>query len=201
MHALPRNRPSTATAPALISKSVVIFLSGLAWDHPEISFAIRTDALNVDLARAVVWRAVQNWNAGFASSPMRRLRDFRLVPANNCAAPDIEIRLRSGTDTADGMTELASRRDGTIAQALVRLTWPAPERPDDLGLLATTALRGLGRALGVGHASDPSDPMYPAFNGVKLHPSRWDVLAFAAVEEWYLVNSPFFYPPRGYSFC
>jgi len=57
-------------------------------------------------------------------------------------------------------------------------------------VLGTLAVRAIGRALGIGNAADPSDPMYPCFNGVKLCPSASDIAAFRAVEEWYVARKP-----------
>jgi hypothetical protein len=196
-----RSFTTPAGAVVMVRGGPIVFLAGQAWDHPEISYRIDADAATEGLPLAVVGRAIQNWNDALAASPAPRLRDFQLVRAADGRDADVEIRLRGGADTVHGSTEIVSGREGAIVRAVVRLSWPETERPADLGVLGTLALRGIGRALGLGSAADPADPMYPAFNGVKLQPSAADVVAFAAVEEWYLASSPFFYPPRGYTFA
>lgn len=199
MYAAPSTRPPTPAYAAIIDHGSVTFLTGQAWAHTEISYRIQADATVDDLPIAVVRRAIANWNDALATAPIARVRHFRLVPAAPASQPDIVIRVCGGAAAVDGTSEIVSDREGAIVEALVRLTWPSPASVDDLGILGSVALRAIGRALGIGHAADPSDPMYPAFNGVKLRPSRSNVAAFAAVEEWYVARSPFFYPPRGYT--
>jgi hypothetical protein len=201
MHATLTARGTGPTHAALIDRGSVTFLTGQAWSHTDLAYRILTDATIGGLPLAVVRQAVTSWNDALAHASVPRLRDFRLVRAAPGRPADIVIHLVGADSAVHGATEIASDRDDAIVEAVVRLTWPPSASPDDLGVLGTYAVRGIGRALGIGHAADPADPMYPAFNGVKLRPSASDVVAFGAVEEWYVAGSPIFYPPRGYTFA
>jgi hypothetical protein len=199
MHLLSRSSfPRPTPAVVMGRQGSIIFLTGQAWDHPTISYRVWAEATIPTLVCAVARRAIQSWNSALAASCRSRLRDFRFVPAADAAA-DVEIQLRGGAERVDGITEIVCGADDAIVRAVVRLHWPTADRPADLGMLATLTVRGIGRALGLENAADPADPMYPAFNGVKLQPSAEDVAALAAVEEWYVARCPYFYPPRGYT--
>lgn len=194
-----RVRPTRGRNAALFHHGSVTFLTGQSWSHPILTYRILKDDLVDDLPLATVRRAIRHWNEALASAPVARLRDFHLHPADDDARADILIHLRGTGAAVDGSTEIVGDRADAMVEATVRLTWPTNASPDDVGVLGTLALRAIGRALGIGNAADPSDPMYPAFNGIKLFPSAADVAAFAAVEEWYVARSPIFYPPRGFT--
>jgi len=201
MHPALTARGTGAVHAALIDQGSVTFLTGQAWDHTDLSYRILVDANTDGLPLAVVQRAIRHWNDALALAPIPRLRDFRLVPAAPDSRADILLHLVGCDTVVDGTTEISRDGHDAIVEAVLRLTWPPNATPDDLGVLGTYAVRGIGCALGIGHAADPADPMYPSFNGVKLRPSASDVAAFAAVEEWYVAGSPVFYPPRGYTLC
>lgn len=181
--------------PAFTADGTIVFLEGVAWDHPSITYAIMADRGVDPLAVTAVRRAIGNWNAAIAGGPAPRLRDFSLVPARECERLDIEIRLSVHGPGINGTTERAREADGSISHVLLTLAGRDLGSELNLGAVVTTAVRHLGRALGLGFAATPDDPMYPTFNGVKLQPSVADVQAFAAVEDWYVVGSPRFYPP------
>jgi hypothetical protein len=199
MHALSATRRTRTRPTALLHHGSLTFLTGQAWSHTGLSYRILKDDRVGELPVAAVRRAIRHWNEALASAAVPRLRDFKLVPADEDSRADILIYLRGIGGSIDGATELVSDRADAMLEATVRLTWPLGAEPDDVGVLGTLAVRAIGRALGIGNAADPDDPMYPAFNGVKLHPSAADIAAFAAVEEWYVARSPVFYPPRGFT--
>jgi hypothetical protein len=192
-------RPTRGRNSALFHHGSVTFLTGQSWGHTALTYRILRDELVDDLPLATVRRALRHWNEALASAPVARLRDFHLEPADQDARADILIYLRGAGGAVDGSTEIVGDRADAMVEATVRLTWPPNTSPDDIGVLGTLAVRAIGRALGIGNAADPNDPMYPAFNGVKLYPSESDIAAFAAVEEWYVARSPIFYPPRGFT--
>ncbi len=181
--------------PAIKLDGTLLFLEGVAWDHPEITFAIERDALVDPEMALVIRRAAENWTRAIADSPHSRLRDFRLSPAPGDAAADIVVRLLVEPIDVDGFTELSSRPDGSIERVVITVSGHALGPEPRVDVVATIAVRCFGHALGLGFAANPEDPMYPAFNGVKLWPSRADIEAFATVEGWYVNQSPFFYPP------
>jgi hypothetical protein len=177
-------------------RSVTIGLTGLAWDHTAISYAIAaTRAVDPGAVEAVL-RAVRNWNAGIACSPVPSLHDFVLVAVPAGQRPDIEIFLSARATRLLGWTQLVTRTDGSIAQALVTLAGPACGRRLDADVVTTVAVQELGHALGLGHADDPADPMYTYFNGSKLRPSACDVHAFGVAVAWHRgATGRWFSPP------
>lgn len=178
----------TNVVPSAFAANTIPLL-GFAWNHTTLTYSINAGK-NVDPAAVTATNdAIAAWDTAINGGSKA---DFNLVPAPSGTQGDIRIFLKVGTGVVLGSAQTFTNSDGSAKYSKVTLSGKAFGDPLGHDPVETIAIQEFGHSLGLGHSSEPSDPMYGTYNGVKLAPSACDVTAFDAVEAWYPGT---FHPP------
>lgn len=178
--------PAAPPPAAAQGSAYTLELLGAAWDHTAITYSVQADADVPPAALAQVRAAIREWNARFARLG-GHFGTLRLTPTSGLGA-DVPLAVRAQPAPTAGLTSpaMAYQTAGCwLLQAPVVLSVLDAEGaplPDDA--VFTIAAHELGHALGLGHALNPADLMYPTYADGRRYPSALDLRGIRAAFNW-----------------